>query len=418
MDGSSGPLGAECVPERALKGEEMSAPRQTARKPAMNWPLDTFLGWQRAGPVHEETASRTHFITGYDEVARLLTDRRLAATPVVDELVGVPEDLRARVRAIEIDFFARWPVFSDPPRHQVLRRAMLPAFHPTLARAAGNTVRSALAAVTPSSDCAGLIFQIRHAFAAGIATIHGFDSDAARTLLEMAESLMGYISQLPEDGERLAVTENTIASLTELAMAHIQIGSDPLAESLRDALSNGDIEAADIAAAYAQLLTGAIEPTTAVIAHAVEVMRTDSSVATAYRHQPAAVLAELFRTATPFHFASRHTTQAVQVGGIDLPAGARVVLLLSAANHDYRHYGDPLAVNHDRTAPPHVAFGRGRHACPGATAAAEMIHAALGWLLSDCLLERAEGTPIPWHVTVGMRTIAAGDRGETRSSSH
>jgi cytochrome P450 len=369
-----------------------------------------FLEWQLVGAVHEDSASGTYFVTRYDDVVRLLTDRRLAATPVLGDLPGVPEGMRDRVRAIETGFFARWPVFSDPPRHTVLRRTMLPAFHPSRARAAGDTVRDVLAGMTPAADSAALAAQARHAFAAGIASSLGFDADATKTVLDLGETLMRYIAQMPQDPESLAATEDAVRSLSELALAHVHVGSDPLARSLHSAYADGTLEVADVAAAYAQLLTGAIEPTAAVLAHAVELMRADPAVSAAYLDRPDAVLAELVRTATPFHFASRHTTGTVPVGGVSLPAGARVVLLLAAANHDDRRYREPLAVDPDRTAPPHVAFGRGRHACPGATAATEMVHAALEWLLSDGVLDRADDTRIPWHATVGTRTFDDGTR--------
>jgi cytochrome P450 len=75
---------------------------------------------------------------------------------------------------------------------------------------------------------------------------------------------------------------------------------------------------------------------------------------------------EVLRTESPvkgdFRLARRTTT----VGGVDIPAGATVMVLNGAANRDPRHFDDAAAFHVDRDdAAEHLAFGRGIHSCPG-----------------------------------------------------
>lgn len=64
-----------------------------------------------------------------------------------------------------------------------------------------------------------------------------------------------------------------------------------------------------------------------------------------------------------FRLAKRPTT----VGGVEIPAGTFLFIANSAANRDARHFDNPGEFQVDRAnARLHVAFGRGRHACPGA----------------------------------------------------
>jgi cytochrome P450 len=57
----------------------------------------------------------------------------------------------------------------------------------------------------------------------------------------------------------------------------------------------------------------------------------------------------------------------VTIGGVDIPAGSFLYISNSAANRDARKFENPGEFQLDRkNARLHVAFGAGRHACPGA----------------------------------------------------
>ena len=63
----------------------------------------------------------------------------------------------------------------------------------------------------------------------------------------------------------------------------------------------------------------------------------------------------------------RVTTRPVTLGGVDLPAGARLFLWLAAAGRDEEAFADPAAFDMRRTdAGHHLAFGQGLHYCLGA----------------------------------------------------
>ena len=67
-----------------------------------------------------------------------------------------------------------------------------------------------------------------------------------------------------------------------------------------------------------------------------------------------------------FRLARRRTT----VAGVDIPAGATLMVLNGAANRDPRRFEDPAEFRIDRpNAREHLAFGRGVHSCPGGSLA-------------------------------------------------
>ncbi len=79
------------------------------------------------------------------------------------------------------------------------------------------------------------------------------------------------------------------------------------------------------------------------------------------------VIEETVRFAGAASVFFRTTTEAVELGGITLPKGVLVIMLLNSANHDETQFPDPQVFNLQRTnLTRHVGFGSGIHFCLGA----------------------------------------------------
>ncbi|RYF64346.1 MAG: cytochrome P450, partial [Comamonadaceae bacterium] len=62
----------------------------------------------------------------------------------------------------------------------------------------------------------------------------------------------------------------------------------------------------------------------------------------------------------------RLATKAARVGEVDIPAGAKLLIVMSSANHDERHFTDADMVDIRRdNASDHLTFGYGAHQCMG-----------------------------------------------------
>jgi 4-methoxybenzoate monooxygenase (O-demethylating) len=55
----------------------------------------------------------------------------------------------------------------------------------------------------------------------------------------------------------------------------------------------------------------------------------------------------------------------VEIGGVIVPAGEKIVMYLAAANRDPRRWKDPDAFDLSRDPSGHVGFGMGIHQCVG-----------------------------------------------------
>ncbi|AEV75237.1 cytochrome P450 [Mycolicibacterium rhodesiae NBB3] len=91
---------------------------------------------------------------------------------------------------------------------------------------------------------------------------------------------------------------------------------------------------------------------------------------------------EVLRWSSPVAFWTRTTKVDVEMDGVIIPAGDRVVSMLRSANRDEEVFDDPFVFDIGRTDNPHVTFGGGGpHHCLGAMLARAEIRAALDELL-------------------------------------
>ena len=75
------------------------------------------------------------------------------------------------------------------------------------------------------------------------------------------------------------------------------------------------------------------------------------------------------------------TTEPVELGGVEVPAGQQVLVCLGGANHDPAVHADPERFDIARTPEPHLGFGHGIHFCLGAPLARLEGRIAFGALL-------------------------------------
>lgn len=115
------------------------------------------------------------------------------------------------------------------------------------------------------------------------------------------------------------------------------------------------------------------ESTASLIGSAAWVLARYPDIQQQVRDQPdslSAFVEEVLRFEPPFRAHYRHVVSDTTLGGVDLPAGSRLVLLWGAANRDPSQFDDPELFRLDRAVGKgHIAFGKGAHFCVGAALA-------------------------------------------------
>jgi cytochrome P450 len=110
------------------------------------------------------------------------------------------------------------------------------------------------------------------------------------------------------------------------------------------------------------------ETTAGLIGGAIGYLAGQAELRAQLRSAPASIphaVQELLRLTSPIQYVEYSTNQACDVGSKTIPAGDRVALIFSVANRDPRAFDCPHEFQTERDL-SHLAFGAGRHRCPGA----------------------------------------------------
>jgi len=115
---------------------------------------------------------------------------------------------------------------------------------------------------------------------------------------------------------------------------------------------------------------------------------------------------EVLRFESPNQLGNRRTACAVELGGVELPPGAGLTLMIGAANRDPRVFADPNRFDAPRSPNRHLAFGAGVHQCAGLSLARLEATIALStWRARVSAAELI--APARWQRRVRFRGLAS-----------
>lgn len=356
-------------------------------------PVAWFDRLREASPIVWHPESSSWIVTRYDDVAHLLRDDRLGARSIDDMLQRLSPSQLVAIERVE-SVLSRWPIFQDSPQHHLLRAVVEPLFR-----------RPNLAKVSIARPAAGepLSRTVKLLCGHAIAQLLDLPPETFHQLAEWSTDLLRYVSMDDFDQKTVDIAEVAVVKVLDLVEEVLRHGPGAFASNLAELRAAGQLTLADAAALYTQLITGAIDPTAAVIARAAEVLGNDTSRWDDLERRPYLFVDEACRLTTPFHLAPRRALCDISWAGELIPSGSRVVLCLLSANRDPRVFANPNEFRLDRPRCPHLAFGRGAHRCVGVGMVRQLaptVLAALRPLIT-------KNTSFRWHMTVGMTTLAS-----------
>jgi cytochrome P450 len=148
------------------------------------------------------------------------------------------------------------------------------------------------------------------------------------------------------------------------------------------------------------MVTGGNDTTTGVLGGGVQLLARHPDQRAVLAADPALVpdaVEELLRLTSPVQALARTTTRDVELHGVTIPAGRKVLLCYGAANRDPRQYG-PAADELDVARRPQriLTFSQGSHHCLGAAAARMQTRVALEELLARMPEHDVDEAGITW----------------------
>ncbi|GGS71884.1 cytochrome P450 [Nonomuraea spiralis] len=369
--------------------------------------------WLRENdPVHFDVTSRMWLLTAHADCALALRDPRFSAA------LGQ----RERVRDDELPPSM---LTTDPPEHQRLRSPGALLMGPAAIRGIAAGIEAEIDAVLdglatraangPAGDAAnasgsaggGMIeatADLGEPLATGVlARLFGLPPADVPAFAALADRVSVNLDPLA-GAQAAAAGRAAMGELTrflgERADAAAATANEPGGSPFGRLAADDRLTRAETLGIAALTVVGGWKPLAEMVGNALHWLLPRKEAADLIRHggQEVAVSAvdELLRLESPIPFTARVTTEAVTLDGGVIPAGARVLALVGAANRDPAVFDGPDELLVTRSPNPHLAFGAGTHLCLGAP----LVRQAGGLLLSGLLGRypglRPAGEPPTW----------------------
>jgi cytochrome P450 len=268
---------------------------------------------------------------------------------------------------------------ADPPVHTRIRRLNLQAFSARRTAALEPRVRAAaeqlinkLSSDEPFDLVAGLSYPLP---AFMIFTLIGFPAEDTELLKSWCGNRMAFSWGHPTPAEQVEIAGNMRRYwdyCTEFVRSRIAEPRDDFTSDLvRVHLTDpAQMSALEITSVIYGLSFAGHETTTNLTSNAVRRLLENREQWAALCADPSLIpnaVEEVLRYDTSVISWRRITTKPVQIGGGDIPAGAKLLLLLCGTGRDAERFADPARFDvHREDAGRHLAFGKGTHFCLGA----------------------------------------------------
>jgi cytochrome P450 len=284
---------------------------------------------------------------------------------------------------------------ADPPQHAAHRSAIFPELVAKRMELLRDEISALAEAFVTAALAAGDRVEAMAALANPIpirvvSKLIGFDDEDPDQLLQVAFTTTGMLAATGPLEHQLSAMATSMGAVEwivgQVDAAIAGAPAEGILGVVAEAVHSGELEVADALAVIATLLSAGGESTTSLLGNALHHLATHPVLQDQLREDPdtlAPFIEEILRLEAPFRYHLRHARQATDLRGVEIPAGAAVLLLWGAANRDPAEYERPDKVLLDRRAPRHhLAFGRGIHLCVGAPLARLEARVILGEILS------------------------------------
>lgn len=348
-------------------------------------------------PVTFAPALGYWLVTRYADVEAVFLDPATYSARIAqDPLLPLSEE----ARGVLAGGFGATPTMSncDPPKHGRIRRHNMKSFsarrlttlEPTVRARCSELVDRLLARIEAEGS-ADLVEELAFPLPAVVVfALIGFPDGDTERLKQWCTDRTSFSWGRPSEQAQIRIAEQMTAYWRycetfvreRLADPRDDFTSDLLRVHLDDSETISVEEIVNIA--YGLSFAGH-ETTTGLIGNAVRRLLEVPDRWEQLRDDPALLptaVEEVLRFDTSVIAWRRITTRPVELGGAALPQGAKLLLMLAAANRDPDRFPDPDGFDLQRPdARAHLSFGKGIHFCLGAALARLELRVVLEQLL-------------------------------------
>jgi cytochrome P450 len=304
-------------------------------------------------------------IAKYDDVLRVLRD---------------PETFSSRVDGRSVRGEARPPtiLFDDPPVHTRMRGLLTKAFTPRVVELQRRFIEENCERLIDgmlAEDEPDYIASLSYPLPVGvIARMLGVEDGDLATFKRWSDAIIRNIGVTlfdPDNNDLEQINLEFDAYFSKHIEKLRQHPEDTLLSALVHAESeeDGRLSLEDLLVVSRVLLVAGNETTTGLIINCARVLAAFPEVLARLKAEPNLIpsfIEETLRYYPPFPATIRRTTRDVEVRGVTIPQGDRLLALLGSANRDEEAFERSEEFIVDREPNRHLGFGMGIHYCLGA----------------------------------------------------
>jgi len=263
---------------------------------------------------------------------------------------------------------------ADPPAHTMQRKLMNRMFVPARINALEPQIREIVARSLDLALANGSMEWMEDLSnplpVNVISTVLGLrpeDGDKLKSWADAGVDLLSGVAPPERLGECWQLMVGFLQYLREQLAAPT---SGSVTAEVAHAVARGDLSEREGVSLMLQLVIAGSESTASLMGSAVHLLATDQALQDDLRAHPEKIgvfVEESLRLESPFRGHFRVTRAPTTLGGVDLPEGARLMLMWGAGNRDPQAFSCPADLDLARERPKeHLAFGIGPHFCLGA----------------------------------------------------
>lgn len=326
-------------------------------------------------PVHD-TGFGLWLISSYDACRSAMRDPRFSAE--FRTMDDYEETMRTTGRDTPVqELMERLMLFRDPPDHTRLRSLVQRAFTPRMIEAMRARTAEVCEGLLDAAEERGGELELMADLAWPLPVV--VIAELLGVPQMERERFRGWAADLalafdlgvsPEHMARADVAKDQfIAFFLELAEERARDPQGDLVTALVQAEEEGDrLSPDELVSNLVLLLLAGHETTMNLIGNGTNALLRHPDQLARLRAEPElapSAIEELLRFDSPVQLVVRFPREDVEIGGRTIPKGARVMLLLGAANHDPGRFADPDVLDLGRGDRGHLSFGGGPHFCLG-----------------------------------------------------
>lgn len=326
-------------------------------------PYERYREIRNLGPAVWLPREKVFAVGRYDDVRQALGDHE---TFVSGQGVMINQQVNEMSRGTT--------VASDPPLHDHLRQVVAHRLTPRALREQRDHVDSRAAKVVDAvlrhdSDVVDAVSLIAQAMPMSVVPdFLGFPEECRPHLLTWAKAsadLGGPVS------DRTPVATGHAMEMFEYVARLAQtreVLPDSLGEDVLKAADAGVISAEQCPGLLLDYFGPSLETTVSAIGSAIALFAQNPDQWDLVREDPTMIggaFNEAIRLESPIRAFSRVASRDTDLGGVEIAAGSRVLLLFGSANRDERKWERPDEFDVTRANADHLALGHGLHGCAG-----------------------------------------------------